>query len=556
MKPWQAVVVVCVSLIPSAHNAWLYRDQPHLGRHDDGFYFTAARSLTQGEYRIESLPGRPFQTKYPPGFPLYLAPVWLMNPEFPGNLALATLFAWLPLPVVVWLCWHLFRRYGFSVKAATALACLVAVNPYSLILSSMMMSELVFTAVLLGVVLLVDGEGGQRRAAAAGMLAAFGYLTRTAALPLLAAAPLVYLLRYGVRGGLRRAACFAGPFLMAAGGWHAWVAAHRGDGRFPYDTDYLGYFLANIGLDNILPVAWQNASALLMSFYGLFFFEVGAVVLLHLLLRFVAFAAVAGVIRQARRGGLSVYTVFAGGTCVMLVLWHFPPTERMVYPLLPLLMAGLAAEVRFLWTTLRAALSKPSVAERAIAACLLAGIVGVSLYMASRTAVAALRLLPEGAAAEREWARDRRELFAWAAGNIRTTAGFQVYRDTEFHLLTGLPAARMHVPTRLRYAGEREAVIDSFAGWPLAAQRDGLTHALVTKEEWNADLLPEERDRVLGQSLNSRLLRPLHTGKDSWVFAIGEDGDAPAGSASLSLKSTAGVGRTSDIASGRRAGLR
>ncbi len=48
---------------------------PHLGfYHDDSIYWVSARSLATGDgYRIESLPGEPYQTKYPPLYPALLA---------------------------------------------------------------------------------------------------------------------------------------------------------------------------------------------------------------------------------------------------------------------------------------------------------------------------------------------------------------------------------------------------------------------------------------------------------------------------------------------------
>ena len=95
-----AVVVLAmmsVSLAPSAWLAWRNRDMPHFGSwHDDTLYVSSAKSLAQGHgYRIESLPDRPYQTKYPPLYPLLLSALWRINPEFPSNLQLAVLFAWL-----------------------------------------------------------------------------------------------------------------------------------------------------------------------------------------------------------------------------------------------------------------------------------------------------------------------------------------------------------------------------------------------------------------------------------------------------------------------------
>ncbi len=76
---------------------------PHLGfYHDDSIYWVSAQSLAMGDgYRIESLPGQPYQTKYPPLYCALLAGIWKLDPQFPSNLRLATLFAWLLLAAVL-----------------------------------------------------------------------------------------------------------------------------------------------------------------------------------------------------------------------------------------------------------------------------------------------------------------------------------------------------------------------------------------------------------------------------------------------------------------------
>jgi hypothetical protein len=55
--------------------------------HDDSIYLVSAKSLADGlGYKIISLPGDPVQSKYPIGFPLYLAAFWKLFPQFPQNL--------------------------------------------------------------------------------------------------------------------------------------------------------------------------------------------------------------------------------------------------------------------------------------------------------------------------------------------------------------------------------------------------------------------------------------------------------------------------------------
>src|SRR5262245_12487243 len=57
--------------------------------HDDGIYVLTAKALAEGEgYRLTNLPGEPPQTKYPPLYPVLLALLWKLWPDFPANLVL------------------------------------------------------------------------------------------------------------------------------------------------------------------------------------------------------------------------------------------------------------------------------------------------------------------------------------------------------------------------------------------------------------------------------------------------------------------------------------
>src|SRR4030088_943481 len=111
-----AAGVFVVALAPSAYLAWTYRDMPHLGfYHDDSLYFVSGKSLAGGNgFLFASLPGEPFQTKYPPLYAALLSMVWRIDPSFPSNLPIATLLAWLLLPPYLAMVWLFLRQLGFS----------------------------------------------------------------------------------------------------------------------------------------------------------------------------------------------------------------------------------------------------------------------------------------------------------------------------------------------------------------------------------------------------------------------------------------------------------
>src|ERR1035438_3344634 len=81
LRKLTALGVFVLALAPSAYLAWTLRAMPHLGfYHDDSIYWVSAKSLAEGhEYRIASLPGQPYQTKYPPLYPALLAGIWKID---------------------------------------------------------------------------------------------------------------------------------------------------------------------------------------------------------------------------------------------------------------------------------------------------------------------------------------------------------------------------------------------------------------------------------------------------------------------------------------------
>jgi len=130
LKP-SSWILLALLLIPSLLQVWQLSDVPRFGEfHDDSVYYVTAKSLASGGgYRIESLPGEPAQTKYPPLYPLILSVAWRLDPQFPHNLPIAAWISWLALPaIMIQLLW-VFPRLGIIHWRAWLLMTLVAVNP-------------------------------------------------------------------------------------------------------------------------------------------------------------------------------------------------------------------------------------------------------------------------------------------------------------------------------------------------------------------------------------------------------------------------------------------
>ena len=122
---------------------------------DDGMYVILAKAIATGHgYRWLNVPGTPPATHFPPGYPAFLALLWQVFPKFPANVlafktANAILLAIAGGAIVVFAR----RRFNFSPLAAAGLGIAgCAVIPV-LILSTTVLSEPLFLALIIPILL-------------------------------------------------------------------------------------------------------------------------------------------------------------------------------------------------------------------------------------------------------------------------------------------------------------------------------------------------------------------------------------------------------------------
>jgi len=93
--------------------------------------------------------------------------------------------------------------------------------------------------------------------------------------------------------------------------------------------------------------------------------------------RFIAIGAIVGTARLARQRGVSTYHWFAAAYAAILLVWHFPPNERFMLPVCPLLLAGLATELAHLFWIVKKCWARNK-ANRAVAMGLGASLVAIA----------------------------------------------------------------------------------------------------------------------------------------------------------------------------------
>jgi hypothetical protein len=495
---------------------------PHLGfYHDDSIYWVSGHSLAMGEgYRIESLPGTPFQTKYPPLYCALLAGIWKINPQFPANLPLATLFSWLMLPLFLWALWVLLADYGFTGRRRSLMLLVAGLSPVAVVFSFSLMPELLFTALLIASLILAEraarAEAPAWLVVAAGICAGLAYLAKSIALPLLVTVPFCFALRRHYK----KAAIFFVTMLPAVAGWQWWVSrhlTHAWDLVTLYYTNYVGFQSYNVPLSDLPLVIWYNLDGFLMGAGKLLIFDVpfGS----KHLERVVAIAAIAGCVRLTARRRELQYPLAGLGMAAILLVWHFPPDQRFVFPLYPLLLMGLATELANFGAVLRLTWAKPKFSDR-FAAALVGGLLAVvALFAVFCTAYGLTRFVPGVFATYRAELQTREPAYAWIARNAPPDANVYAYDDPILFLYTGRRSCRLPIPPKFLYHGDDNGIVKLMASMPSFARENRLTYLLLTPDDYHRDL-NEKGGAGLAAAMQSGAFQQVYTSNGVAIYRL------------------------------------
>lgn len=463
------------ALTPALWLATQFRDLPQLGDfHDDALYLVSAKSLAEGRgYRILSLPGEPHQTKYPPLFPAWLAAAWRANPDFPANLPWFLVLSWIWLPALALVSRPVFRDLGFTDGWALGLSAMVMLIPLAAYFAVSLMGELMMATLLMLALALAE----RGRALVSGIAAGLAFLTKSAALPAMIAVPALY----AFRAQYRRAALFAVPAWTCFFVWTAWTGAHRDPAAaLDYYIDYIGFHRANHSLADLPELVATNAPIAVMGAGRLLAFETehsGTAIYLATLLGLLSLLSLARI-----PGRLTMYHAFLAGFLPMLLVWNFTPHERFWLPVLPLLLAGLAAELR----------QAPRLSRwvRPVALAFASTLVWMNLGAMFST-------LPATGRAARQRNARLEPVYAWIREHTPREAAFAAAVDPVVYLHTERHARGMHFPTRFFYHGDRAQIVDYFSDVGRFAREHGLDWALILDEDHAMDLTAAEtRDRA------------------------------------------------------------
>ncbi len=325
---------------------------------DDGIYAVLAKSLATGEgYRFLQMPGAPNATHYPPGYPLFLAALWKVYPQFPANVTLFKFANAVLLGIAAALSWRLARRAELTTfGAAGAVALFTACSPVVL-LSVMVLSEPLFMACLIPVLLLSERalagtpEDGIRHephwqlALGAGLAVGALAMVRTLGALVLPALVLPLLWQHRWRDALL--VCAGGLVVLLP--WQLWVGAHAAEvpevflGKYGSYTGWLVDAVRSEGLPWLLQVGWHNGAKLLYESWT----HTGTI-LMAWPIRLVATAAILALFLPGLRVAFTrvrVTTLFVLAYIAMVLVWPFAPARFLwgIWPVMGL-MLGLGAQ--------------------------------------------------------------------------------------------------------------------------------------------------------------------------------------------------------------------
>jgi hypothetical protein len=513
-------LTVLLALVPFTWVAYHNADLPQFGKYqDEGLLLIAGKTLhDSGDYRIASLPGQPYQTKYQPLYPMLLSLLWSVDPKFPEILKALSALQWLLTSGFLLAAFVLFRSFGFVPWKSAAMAGFLATSPWLLYWALLPIADSMFALLVVAVFFLLHKHRDHPQWWwIIGCLGAAACLTKMAGIMMV---PAIWA------GGWRRphwkrSLVLTVPMLAIFLSWTVWVDLHRVSSQNPvflYYTDY-SVNLKNHGLGVLPQIVETNLGALIAAAGNCFLFNLADTFPGRFLSVLVLAAWISGSRRIVQRTGTLEYPVFSVLLVLFLLIWPFSPNARLLAPALPLLAMGLCAEAEHLYVLIRHAAASLKTSNR-----IAAGLLGASLVIGCVVSVALnvnfiVRGIPDFLDGDRgALARDRMT-FDWCKRTLPASSVILATNDTYLYLSTGLSAVRP-VPNSIAfYQWDLAGQIDNFTHLGRLVDYFGITHVLITPDDF-ADLEPAQRQSIRATLLSNPRLKKIYSVEGSTIFEV------------------------------------
>jgi len=171
-----------------------------------------------------------------------------------------------------------------------------------------------------------------------------------------------------------------------------------------------------------------------------------------------------------------------------LLVWHFPPDQRFVFPLYPLLLMGLATEVRNICGALRVAWAKPARADRIAVAGFGGVLASIAVFAIFCTAFGLTEVIPDLFASYRSDFSAREQAYDWINSHVPREANLYAYQDPVLFLYTGHKACRLPIPPKFLYHGDDSGIDRLMGSMADFARGHQLEYLLLTPDDYYRDL--------------------------------------------------------------------
>ena len=403
-------------------------------------------------YREAALPGAPWQTKYPPGYPAMLAAVLSLNLAHRDFWVLAHSWLWLAVASAT-LAWALTRA-GLAPIQASVAAALWTANPAACLVGTNALSETPFCAVIfLAIGSVLPGERIRTRLAVlAGALVGIASMIRVAGVLVAVAIALWLVWRRHPKAALWFASCA----MVAPTVWMLWSRAHAPISQDPVSSfylDYTGRWLQAIHSAGLGTIIIKNLTYGVLAVGGLLI-ATKSLLLLRAVrdLVLIAFSFVALGDRP-----MGIFSAVAAVTAIFHAFWLALPEGRFLLLVSVPLLGALV--IRF---------SRCSLPVRI-------GVLGVVL-IADLYGIADLADVYRG---QRTRLTQLEPAFAFIRAQVPASAVF--LGDEQVWLRTGRRTVGLPMPMEYDYSGRLEAALEEhFLRYRAVARQFGAQYVMLT----------------------------------------------------------------------------
>jgi hypothetical protein len=209
----------------------------------------------------------------------------------------------------------------------------------------------------------------------------------------------------------------------------------------------------------------------------------------------------------------------------MLVIWHFPPNERFVMPLVPLAFAGLLTEMEHFAGMVRTCLRHKDMSQR-VAAAMMAGVVVIVLggSFALQAYVGSV-FLKETAQQHRTRLADHRVAYSWMRANLPADAAVIAYNDPVLYLYTGRASISRPLPPSLWYTEDHARAVELYRELPAYAHDHGADYIYYTTADLRRDMGDSDTTAIENAIRGNARLMPIYQAGIGTVYRSGAGAD-------------------------------